>query len=167
MRGVANNDTAKQAEFNNLQAAGYEIRALERKSYIQEAVYKEVKCKNCKTTRRVQVLKRSVSLKSNVDVYLATDLLKIAYLATRPTQIILVACDGDYAEMIKSALETNRNISIKVIATPVVPQVRLPNGKFKNINSCSTRLQKLKGEKYPSFYLVNIRDIQDYIQKQE
>lgn len=114
--------------------------------------------------RRVQVLKQSVSLKSNVDVYLATDLLKIAYLATKPTQIILVACDGDYAEMIRAALETNKNVQISVLATPVVPPVRLGGGKIKSINSCSKRLQGLRGV-LQRFVMLNIKDIQDLIKQ--
>lgn len=87
-------------------------------------------------------------------------------MTSGPVHIVLVACDGDYAEMIKKALSVNKNLLITVIATPVVPLVRLPNGRTKNINTCSTRLQTLRRED-PRFHLTDIRDIQGYIQEQK
>lgn len=155
--GKARDDAEKQTEFDSLTAAGYEVRFLERKAYFQPAVYKEIRCKKCKTSRRVQILKRSMSLKSNVDVYLATDLLKIAYLTKRRTHIILVSCDGDYAEMIKSAIDTNPKVVISVLGTPVVRD---------NRNTFSIRLQEMRGE-IPNFHIRNIQNIQPIIAKQK
>lgn len=155
--GIANGDTDKQAEFDALRLAGYEVKSLERKIYVEPAVYKEITCRNCKTKRRVQVLKKTTKMKSNVDVYLATDLLRLAYLARRNTHIILVSCDGDYAEMIKSALETNPKITISVLGTPVVKNRK---------NTFSMRLQEMRG-KIPNFHIRNIQNIQPIIAKQK
>ncbi len=162
--GIARGDTEKQKKFDDLGKAGYTVRPLERKVHIEPPVYKEVKCKDCKAARRVQVLKKAVKMKSNVDVYLATDLLKLAYLTTKPVRIILVACDGDYVEMIKTALETNANVRIEVLATPVVPRVLKADGTYENKNTCSTRLQKLRG-KLQNFAILNIENIRDLIKQ--
>lgn len=155
--GIAKGDVEKQAEFEKLKGAGYDIRSLERKAYTEPPVYQEIKCRNCKTKRRVRVLKKTTKLKSNVDVYLATDSLKLAYLAKSKTHIILVSCDGDYAEMIKSAIITNPKITVSVLGTPVVRN---------NRNTFSTRLQEMRG-KIPNFYIRNIQNIQPIITKQK
>jgi len=155
--GIAKDDAKKQAEFDSLEKAGYEVRSLERKIYIEPPVYKEVKCRQCKAVRRVQILKKSTKMKSNVDVYLATELLKVVFPTKRPTHIILVSCDGDYAEMIKTAIDYNRNVHISVVATPVVKNSR---------NTCSTRLQALRRYS-PNFYLTDIRDIEKYVRNQK
>lgn len=162
--GIARGDSEKQEEFDRLESAGYIIRSLERKAYTQPPVYKEIKCRACKTKRRVRILKKTTKLKSNVDVYLATDLLKLAYFAAKPTRILLVACDGDYAEMIKSALETNSNVRIEVLATPVVPRILKDDGTYGDKNTCSTRLQRLRGE-LQNFVMLNIEAIQDLIKQ--
>lgn len=121
--GISNDDEYKKKSFKRLEKAGYTICSLERKSYIDPAVYKKVKCKKCGHVQREKVLGRSVKMKSNVDVYLATDLLEIAYLAQKPTHIVLASCDGDYAEMIKNAITKNENVLISVLATPPVRQI--------------------------------------------
>lgn len=162
--GIANGDTKKQAEFDRLEAVGYSICALERKAYANPPIYKEVKCRNCKATRRVQVLKKVTKLKSNVDVYLATDLLKLAYLTKKPVRIILMSCDGDYAEMIRSAIETNPKVRIDVLATPVVHNVAKSGGTSDGKNTCSTRLQKMRG-KLKNFSMLDIGMIEDYIKQ--
>lgn len=162
--GITKGDLEKQEEFDKLKAAGYDIRSLERKAYTEPPVYREIKCRKCKTIRRVQVLKKTTKLKSNVDVYLATDLLKLAYFATEPMRILLVACDGDYAEMIKSALETNKNVWIEVLATPVIPRILKSDGTYEDRNTCSTRLQKLRG-KLQNFAMLDIGTIQGQIKR--
>lgn len=96
-------------------------------------------------------------MKSNVDVYLATDLLRLAYLARKKTYTILVSCDGDYAEMVKSALGANPKIAISVLGTPVVKDRK---------NTFSMRLQEVRG-KMPNFYIRNIQNIQPLIEKQK
>lgn len=153
--GIASGDTDKQEDFDKLRSIGYKVKTLERKTYVEPPIYREVVCKKCKTKHRVQVLKKTTKMKSNVDVYLATDLLRLAYLTRRKTHIVLVSCDGDYAEMIKSALNTNSKIAISVLGTPVVK-----NGK----NTFSMRLQELRG-KIPNFHIRNIQNIQPLIEK--
>lgn len=162
--GIAKGDVAKEAEFISLKNAGYTIRSLERKAYVDPPCYKEVRCRNCKKVRRVQILKKSTKMKSNVDVYLATDLLKLAYLTKKSVRILLVSCDGDYAEMIKSAIETNPKVHIDVLATPVVPRVLKDDGSYEDKNTCSTRLQKLR-RNLPNFKMMNIDDIRDSIKQ--
>lgn len=152
--GIANDDNEKRKLFETFTQKGYKVCTLERKAYVNPPVYKNFKCKQCGYLQQVQVLRRSVKLKSNVDVYLATDLLKRAYLAEKPTHLILFSCDGDYAEMIQKAIETNRNIFITVIATPSV--------KEPHKNTLSIRLKQLRGS-VERFYLTDIRDIGDRV----
>lgn len=151
--GISNNDQAKSKEFRKLMRIGYDVRSLSRKAYVHEAVYKDIKCRKCGNTWRTRIMKRMVSLKSNVDVYLATDLLKVAYLAKKEVHIIIVSCDGDYAEMIKSAIEVNSKVLITVMGTPVVKN---------ELNTFSMRLQELRG-KIPRFNIINIDTIKDLI----
>lgn len=154
--GISSNDLVKAKEFNRLQKLGYNVRTLSRKAYANPAVYKQVKCRKCGNEWKTQVLKKTLSLKSNVDVYLATDLLKLAYFVNQETHIILVSCDGDYAEMIKSAIETNPNVLITVIGTPVVKN---------HTNTFSMRLQNLNGH-IPHFTTSNIKTIQGLIEQE-
>ena len=152
--GVAKDDSVKKKSLEILGQDGYRICALERKAYASPPVCKGFRCERCSHLQRVQVAKRSVKLKSNVDVYLATDLLKCAYLAQGPVHLILFSCDGDYAEMIREAIITNSNVFITVIATPSMKDPRK--------NTLSTRLKQLRG-KIERFHLVDIRDIGDRI----
>lgn len=154
--GIAASDEKKRQTFATLKRSGYTICPLERKAYTNPAVFKKVVCKKCGNEFKTQILKKSVSLKSNVDVYIATDILKIAYLAKKPTHIILLSCDGDYAEMVREAINTNPNIHISVIATPPV--------KGSQKNTLSTRLRKLFNE-IPRYNLIDIRDIRNHISK--
>lgn len=154
--GISNNDVEKTKEFSKLRKMGYAVRSLSRKAYVNPAIMKKVRCRKCGHTWETQVMKQSLSLKSNVDVYLATDLLKLAYLADKETHIILVSCDGDYAEMIKSAIATNPNVLITVLGTPVV--------KDKN-NTFSMRLQCLRG-KLPNFWVRNIDNLRPQIEQE-
>lgn len=152
--GIANDDKAKGKVFNQLRRAGYTVCPLERKTYIEPAVYKEIRCRQCKSVQKTRVLKKTTKMKSNVDVYLAADLLKLAYLCKKPVHVILVSCDGDYAEMIKSAIETNPKVRISVLATP-------PAKDFRK-NTLSVRLKALFNE-IPRYELRNINDIRDHI----
>lgn len=152
--GVADDDSQKKQHFSSLKRAGYTVCSLSRKTYIDPAMYKEVKCKKCGNVQKVQTLKRSIKMKSNVDVYLATDLLETAYLAKKPVHIILASCDGDYAEMIKNAIIKNKNVTISVLATPAV--------KDYSRNTLSVRLKELRNS-IPRFHLTDVRDICDLI----
>ena len=152
--GISDNDQTREKQFKNYARLGYEIHSLSRKAYIDPAIYKEFICKKCKTSNRVKVLEKSKKLKSNVDVYIATELLEVSHLATKPTHIILMSCDGDYAEMIRSAVK-NRNVHLTVIATP-------PTKKY---NALSSRLKQLRNEiPVEQYRLDDITHIRDKIQ---
>lgn len=151
--GISRGDKSKQETFRKLRKVGYTVCALSRKAYENPPVYKRVKCPKCKYTWDTQVLKKSVSLKSNVDVYLASDLMDLAYSGTRRKHLILVSCDGDYAEMIKTVLRRNKNISISVLGTPAVKSDK---------NTFSKRLQLMRG-KVDNFVILDISHIKDLI----
>jgi uncharacterized LabA/DUF88 family protein len=154
--GIAKGDVKKQRMFDFLRQKGYVICPLERKSYNSSEIEKcEVKCPKCKHKWAAEFTRTHRAMKSNVDVYLATELLTVAHQASWPTHIILVSCDGDYAEMISNALR-NENVSISVLATPSVRDFRK--------NTLSTRLKTLRG-KISNYYLTDIRDIQDVIKR--
>lgn len=152
--GIAKGDKEKTLEFKKLEKSGYTIKSLSRKSYINKAVIKNIECRKCHHKNRVQILPQTKKLKSNVDVFLATELLEIAFSAKKPTHIILFSCDGDYAEAIKSATK-NKNVFITVIATPPTKEIEK--------NTLSTRLKILRKEIPDQFALVNIATIQKYI----
>lgn len=152
--GIAIDDVKKRRMFNFLERKGYIVCPLERKSYNSvETEGREVKCSKCGNEWTVEFAREHKVMKSNVDVYLATELLTRAHKADKPTHIILVSCDGDYAEMIKNALE-NENVSISVLATPPVRDMRR--------NTLSVKLRMLRSE-LPRYFLTDIRDIKDYI----
>lgn len=153
--GIANDDADKKKVFSALSRAGYTVCSLSRKSYTEPAVYKTVRCRKCGNTWKTVALKKALKLKSNVDVYLATDFLRQAYLAKKPCRLILVSCDGDYAEMIRSAIESNKNVEIVVIATPHV--------RDYSKNSFSVRIRQLRGH-LPRFTIVSIDSISKFIQ---
>jgi uncharacterized LabA/DUF88 family protein len=150
--GIADNDQARQKQFKSYHKLGYQICSLSRKAYTNPAVYKDFACKKCHSPNRVKVLEKTKKLKSNVDVYLAAELLAIAHPATKPTHLILMSCDGDFAEMIKSAVK-NKNVHVTVIATP-------PTKKY---NALSSRLKQLR-DTIPNYQLTNILDFASRIQ---
>jgi uncharacterized LabA/DUF88 family protein len=151
--GISLDDTAREKQFKQYEKMGYEVCSLSRKAYNDPAVYKDFICKKCKTPNRVKVLDKSKKLKSNVDVYIATELLEVAHIATEPIHIILMSCDGDYAEMIKSAVK-NRNVHITVLATPTT----------KKHNALSLRLKDLSRElTQDKYHLVDITTIRQQI----
>ncbi|MCL2254932.1 MAG: NYN domain-containing protein [Lachnospiraceae bacterium] len=151
--GIAKYDKERLEQFKEYEKSGYEICSLARKTYIDPAVYRTFICKNikCKTPNRIRVLAPSTKMKSNVDVYIATELLEIAHSAKKPTHIILLACDGDYAEMIRSAVK-NKNVHVTVIATPPT----------KINNALSARLKQLRNT-IPNYQLTNIMSFKDKI----
>ena len=152
--GIAQGDTKKQRTFNFLARKGYTICPLERKSYYSvETKEHDVECPNCHYKWVAEFVDKNKVMKSNVDVYLATELLTVAHTATQPVHIVLVSCDGDYAEMIKNALN-NPNVIISVLATPRVHNFTK--------NTLSTRLQQIFAD-YPTsvrrYYLQSIGDL--------
>lgn len=152
--GIAKGDKKKNLEFKKLEKSGYTIKSLSRKSYINKAIIKNIECKKCHHKNRTTVLPQSKKLKSNVDVFLTTELLEIAFSTKKPTHIILFSCDGDYAEAIKSATK-NSNIYITVVATPPV--------KDPEKNTLSSRLKQLYKEIPNQYQLSNISTIKNYI----
>lgn len=152
--GIDKEDSLKTMEFQNLKKFGYEIKALERKAYINPPKYKTFKCQNCKEKNTVEILKESKTLKSNVDVYLCSELMGDLLSYNKPVHAIILTCDGDYAEMIRNTIEKNMNVHISVFATPFT----------KYNNYLSIRLKEL--ERIERYYLVNILNIKDKISVQ-
>lgn len=155
--GVAKGDKKKQEMFKFLEKKGYTICSLERKSYtLTETKAVEIKCPKCENEWTAEITEEHLTMKSNVDVYLASDIMMRASVADHPTRVILVSCDGDYAEMIKNALSLNNNISVSVLGTPPVRDIKK--------NTFSVRLKALRGELPKSRYkLHNIDDIRSVI----
>ena len=178
--GIASDDEKKRKMFRFLGKQGYIICPLERKSYIfKETKEADVKCPKCKHKWTAEIVEEHLTMKSNVDVYLATQLLRVAHFATEPTHIILVSCDGDYAEMIKDALE-NENVTITVLATPMVrnfARSASASQRLKSKQACfsptaaspmkkntlSVRLKELRILE-PRFKLYNIENIRQHIE---
>lgn len=153
--GIARGDKKKQQHFQFLhRRIGYTICSLERKSYKDPPQYKNFECTKCGAINKVQVLPEHINLKSNVDVYLATDMLSCA--ATNQGEeihIILVSCDGDYAEAIRSIAKINKEAFITIVATP----------RTRENNRLSSRLQTFANRNSKNTALMNIATIKDYI----
>ncbi len=73
--GIDREDYRKQKTFKKLQKLGYEIKALQRKAYSYPATYRTLKCSHCKRKNNIRVLKNRKVLKSNIDVYLCSELM--------------------------------------------------------------------------------------------
>lgn len=87
-------------------------------------------------------------------MFLASEVLELAYESTGPLHIIIISCDGDYAEAIRIAAK-NPQISITVIATPTT--------SIRTNNSLSIRLKDLRRELPGQYHLNNIEAIRDSI----
>lgn len=153
--GCALDDEKKQRHLQKLEKAGYTICSLERKSYTNEAKYADFECPECGTVNTVQVLPETTKLKSNVDVYMAVDMIKCAVQATKPIHIILVSCDGDFTEAIHGILSVNPNVFITVMATPMT----------RTNNCLSVRLKNLRSELPNDMTLMNIDNIKEQISR--
>ena len=154
--GIAKGDTKKQETFRLLSEFGYTICGLQRMSYTDMPIVKKFFCKKCGHQNRVTIVSKVKKMKSNVDVYLATEMLDVAYHAKKPMHIILLSCDGDYAEAIKSSVN-NKNVFVTVLATPPKKDIK--------INTLSIRLKKLRSEIPEQYQLSNIETIKKYITK--
>jgi len=153
--GVSSQDKKKLKHFQFLRdEVGYEIRSLSRKSYVDPAKYKVFECEKCNFPNKIKILPENVKLKSNIDVYLTSDMLECVAKAKEPLNIVILSCDGDYAEAIKSALRLSPNSCITVLATPMT-----------ETNNClSIRLKRLSKElNRKNYKLANINNIKDYI----
>ena len=155
--GVAKGDEKKQKMLQFLGEKGYTICPLVRKSYNSVEIEEiDAKCPKCGNEWVMELSREHKAMKSNVDVYLASDMVALASQADHPTHIVIVSCDGDYAEAIKTAINLNKNISVAVLATPFVKDMRK--------NTLSTKLQKLTAQLPAArFMLRNVADIQDHI----
>lgn len=153
--GIASGDEKKQRYFQRLEKAGYTICSLERKSYTNEAKYADFECSECGTNNTVQVLPETTKLKSNVDVYMAIDMMKCAIQAKEPIHIILVSCDGDFAEAIHGILAVNPGVFITIMATPMT----------KTNNCLSVRLKNLRSELPNDMTLMNIDNLKERISR--
>ncbi len=152
--GLAKNDMRKNVILDKLELSGYNIKTLERKAYVKKPIRKSFICKKCKYKNIVTVMPKSIMLKSNVDVYLASEMLKIALTTKRLKHLVIVSCDGDYAEAIRIATE-NRKVFVTVMATPAA--------KDLNRNTLSSRLKELCKDILKQYKLFNINDIKDKI----
>ena len=156
--GIAKGDAWKQRMFNYLAQRGYTICSLERKSYnAVEKEEREIKCPKCGNEWVAEFARERKAMKSNVDVYLATELLNVAITAAKPIHVILVSCDGDYAEMIESALN-NPNVSISVLATPPARDVKR--------NTLSVKLRALR-KSAPCYRLLDISNFKDRVKREK
>lgn len=149
--GIDKADMGKTEEFKNLEKYGYKIKTLARKSYKNSPKYKTFKCQNCKEKNTVEILKESKTLKSNIDVYLCSELMGDLFTAKKPVHAIILTCDGDYAEMIRNIIDKNPNVYVSVFATPFT----------KYNNYLSVRLKEL--ERIERYYLVNILNMRDKV----
>lgn len=151
--GIASGDEKKQRYFQRLEKTGYIICSLERKSYTNEARYADFECSGCGVVNTVQILPETTKLKSNVDVYMAVDMMKCAIQATEPIHIILVSCDGDFTEAIHGILSVNPNVFITIMATPMT----------RTNNCLSLRLKNLRSELPDDMTLMNIDNLKEQI----
>lgn len=151
--GIDKRDTKKLAKFKKLEKAGYQLHTLLRKTYFNSAKYKTFKCKECNKKNTVEILKKSKNLKSNVDVYLCSELMGDLLNIKKLFHVIVFSCDGDFSEMIENVLRKNKNAHVSVFATPFT----------KHNNYLSIRLKQL--ERIERYYLVNIMNIRDRIKK--
>ena len=153
--GISPNDKKKRKYFEFLaKKVGYIVCPLWRKSYAMPARYETFTCNKCGAKNTVKVLNEIKKLKSNVDVYLASDMLECMAKTREPLHIIIISCDGDFAEAIKSVIRISPKSQVTVIATPI---------KKKN-NCLSIRLRQLTQELgRDNFRLVNIEGIKKYI----
>ena len=153
--GISSEDKKKLKHFQFLsKKIGYKVCSLARKEYIEPPRYEILKCENCNHQTKVRVFPESIKLKSNVDVYLTSNLLECVAKAKEPINIVILSCDGDYAEAIKAALRLSPDSCVTILATPMT-----------ETNNClSIRLKQLSRELNRNNYkLSNINNIRDYI----
>lgn len=153
--GVSSRDKKKLRHFRFLSdRIGYKVCSLSRKGYVEPARYETFECENCKFPNKIKVLSENVKLKSNIDVYLTADMMECVARADEPINIVILSCDGDYAEAIKAALRLSPNSCMTVLATPMT-----------DVNNClSVRLKQLSRElRRENYKLANINNIRDYI----
>lgn len=151
--GIARDDEKKWKHFQFLEKVGYKVCALARKSYVSQAIYGTFACEKCGVENKVQILPATRKMKSNVDVYLAADMIEQA-VNREAVNMILVSCDGDYAEAIKTIVRVNPLARVMALATPMT----------KKHNCLSVRLMELSGElPRESYKLTNMNNIKNAV----
>lgn len=132
--GRNSDDAGKLDIFKKYKKYGYEVLSLDRKKYVEPAIFRKFNCKRCSFLNRVKAAPKTTKFKSNVDVYLCSEMMFDAMADKGEKHLILFSCDGDYAEMIKKLCLSSPKIHITVIATPFT----------KPVNFLSIRLQELR-----------------------
>lgn len=154
-QGIDKNDTKNCNILKKLENIGYEIKSINRQAYQTRTKYKKFRCRNCGQNNVVRILPSKKILKSNIDVYLCSELMGDLLNVHRKTHAILFTCDGDYAEMIKNIIYKNKKVYVSVFATP-----------YTHMNNyLSSRLKELGN--IERFFLVNILNIKDKISKKK
>jgi len=149
--GVDAEDVDMKALFASYEKAGITMHLLSRKSYLSKPIFKTFDCTACKVKNKVQVREEKTTMKSNIDVFLTTEIFSDIIQAREPLHLVIVSCDGDYAEMIKKILELYPKTYVSVVATP-----------FKRFgNYLSARLSELK--KMDRYNLVDILTVKEKI----
>lgn len=151
--GITSGDIIKKKLFKSYKAQGVGIYSLERKSYLNEAKYKTFTCKECGKKNSVEIKKSTIVKKSNIDVYLCSELFGDAFQEKEGIHFVIFSCDGDYAEMIKKLFKFYPESSVSVFATQYT----------KTNLYLSSRLQKLVSDYPRKYHLVNIENIKDKI----
>lgn len=149
--GLDIEDAEKKILYESYGKAGMNMHVLSRKSYLTKARFKTFDCEKCQAKNKVEVREEKTTLKSNIDVFLSTEIFSDLILTREPLHIVLVSCDGDYAEMIKKILELYPKTYVTVVATPFV----------RYGNYLSARLSELK--KMERYNLINILTVKDKI----
>lgn len=80
-------------------------------------------------------------------------MMKYAIRATEPLHIILVSCDGDFAETIHGVVDVNPDAFITILATPMM----------KRNNCLSVRLKNLRKELPDNMTIMNIENLKEQI----
>ena len=157
--GIYQGDNKKISWFKKLGKVGYTICPLRRKKYVQNPKMKTFDCWRCGATNNIEVLGEVVKYKSNVDVYLVSDMLVQVAKAKGPINIVLVSCDGDYVEAIKSVFELTEDAFVTVLATP--------NKRDRNLLSYRLRylFRDLGQDRYMLENIETIKDIVSLKQK--
>ena len=149
--GVDIEDKEKKALFDEYTKAGMIIRSLERKSYTSKEKYTYIACEHCQKKNKVVLREEKTTLKSNIDVFLSTEIFADLIINREPLHVVIVSCDGDFAEVIKKVLELYPKTFVTVVATPF----------RKYGNYLSTRLHELKDKE--RYSLMNILTAKDKI----
>jgi len=149
--GFDSEDEEKKKLFDSYEKVGMTMHLLSRKSYTSPAKFVQFSCEKCKSPNKVQVFEEKTTFKSNIDVFLSTEIFSDIIQAREPLHLVIVSCDGDYAEMIKKILELYPKTYVTVVATP-----------FKRFgNYLSARLSELK--QMERYHLINILTVKDKI----